>query len=75
MDLVPFHKTLSPATERGSDTAATASAAAAAATTTISAAGSRSWHCVFQHEAIQVRGHYYDQFQKKSADQPLSIKI
>lgn len=69
MDLVPFHKTLSPATERGSDAAA---ASAAAAT---SAAGSRSRHCVFQHEAIQVRGHYYDQFQKKSADQPLSIKI
>lgn len=78
MDLVPPHRsTLSPAAERRRrrpDTDAAVAAAAASA----AAHDSRSRHrCVsHQHEAVQVRGHrYHDQFQEKSADQPLSIKI
>lgn len=78
-DHYPLRATLSPAAERGSDVpavvAAAAAAAAAAESATVSAAHSRSRHRVFQHEALQVRGHHHDQFQKKSADQPLSIKI
>lgn len=84
MDLVPHHETLSPATERGpscTDAAATGPAAAAAAAASSSPPSSsytrsrRSRHGVYRHEAVQVRGHHYDQLQEEPADQPLSIEI
>lgn len=82
MDLVPFHSTLSPATERGpctvdaaaAATTATAAAAAAAAATS-SGRSRRSGHRVYRHEAVQLRGHHNDQLQEKPSDQPLSIKV
>lgn len=87
MDLpvCPFHTTLSPAAAAvdgggggSSDTDAvvvTAAIAAAAASVC-----SRSRHCgVFcvQNEAVQMRDRHHDndEFQKKSADQPVSIEI
>jgi len=71
MVLVPHHSSLSPTAD-----AYAAAAVAAAAAATASSDRSRCSRCrAFQHEALQVRGHHNDEFQKKSPDQPLSIKI
>lgn len=72
MDLVPpHHSTLSPAAERRRPDIDAAAAASAAVHSC-----SRHRRVSHQHEAVQVRGHrYHDQFQEKSTDQPLSIKI